>query len=41
MSESSALFWKSCYICHARKSNLVEFQILPEESPFGVSTFYQ
>ena len=25
-------------ICHGRKSNLVEFQILPEESPVGVST---
>ena len=26
------------YICHGRKSNLVEFQILPVESPIGVST---
>ena len=26
------------YICHGRKSNLVEFQILPVESPVGVST---
>ena len=25
-------------IFHGRKSNLVEFQILPEESPVGVST---
>ena len=25
-------------ICHGRKSNLVEFQILPVESPIGVST---
>ena len=23
-------------ICHGRKSNLVEFQILPVESPIGV-----
>ena len=27
----------SC-ICHGRKSNLVEFQILKVESPIGVST---
>ena len=26
------------YICHGRKSNLVGFQILPVESPIGVST---
>ena len=26
------------YICHDRKSNLVEFQILLVESPVGVST---
>ena len=26
------------YICHGRKSNLVEFQILPVKSPIGVST---
>ena len=26
------------YICHGRKSNLVEFQILPVESLIGVST---
>ena len=26
------------YICHDRKSNLVEFQILLVESPIGVST---
>ena len=26
------------YICHGRKSNLVEFEILPVESPIGVST---
>ena len=25
-------------MCHGRKSNLVEFQILPVESPIGVST---
>ena len=25
-------------ICHGRKSNLVEFQILPVESPIGIST---
>ena len=25
-------------ICHGRKSNLEEFQILPVESPIGVST---
>ena len=25
------------YICRSRKSNLVEFQILPVESPIGVS----
>ena len=28
----------SAYICHGRKSNLVEFQTLPLESPIGVST---
>ena len=27
-----------CNTCHGRKSNLVEFQILPVESPIGVST---
>ena len=26
------------YIWHGRKSNLAEFQILPVESPIGVST---
>ena len=26
------------YICHGRKSSLVEFQILPVESPIKVST---
>ena len=26
------------YVCHGRKSNLVEFQILLVESPIGVST---
>ena len=26
------------YICHDRKSNLVEFQMLPAESSIGVST---
>ena len=26
------------YICRGRKSNLVEFEILPEESPIGLST---
>ena len=26
------------YICHGRKSNLVEFEILPAECPIGVST---
>ena len=26
------------YICHGRQSNPVEFQILPVESPIGVST---
>ena len=26
------------YISHGRKSNLVEFEILPVESPIGVST---
>ena len=26
------------HICHGRKSNLVEFQILVVESPIGVST---
>ena len=29
---------KKIYVCHGRKSNLVEFQILPVESPIGVST---
>ena len=26
------------YICHGRKSNLVEFQILLVETPIGLST---
>ena len=26
------------HICHGRKSNLVEFQIIQVESPIGVST---
>ena len=31
--------WKIfIYICHGRRSNLVEFQILPVESPIGLST---
>ena len=30
--------WIYIYICHGRKSNLVEFQILLVESPIGVST---
>ena len=25
-------------ICHGRKSNLVQFQILPVENPIGLST---
>ena len=29
--------FRSC-ICHGRRSNLVEFQILPVESPTGIST---
>ena len=28
----------SKYICHGRKFNLVEFQILPVETPIGLST---
>ena len=42
--KQSFAIYSNVNICHGRKSNLVEFQILPEESPTGICTswtFYQ